>query len=51
MTLFAMLFPVQGSQYLGILSSFFSEKNNIFKNTFDEASEYININLLKLFMD
>ncbi|QCI16019.1 ACP S-malonyltransferase [Buchnera aphidicola] len=48
MTLFAMLFPGQGSQYLGMLSSFFSEKNNIFKNTFDEASDCIKYDLFKL---
>lgn len=48
MTLFAMLFPGQGSQYIGMLSSFFYKKNNIFKETFDEASQYINYNLLKL---
>ncbi|QCI17744.1 ACP S-malonyltransferase [Buchnera aphidicola (Acyrthosiphon lactucae)] len=51
MTLFAMLFPGQGSQYIGMLSSFFYKNNNIFKNTFDEASEYININLLKLIQE
>ncbi|AHG61515.1 Fabd [Buchnera aphidicola str. G002 (Myzus persicae)] len=48
MALFAMLFPGQGSQYVGMLSSFFKKNNNIFKYTFDEASHYVNHNLLKL---
>lgn len=48
MNSFAMLFPGQGSQYINMLSSFFQKKDNIFKKIFDEASEYINYNLLKL---
>lgn len=49
MVLFAMLFPGQGSQYKGMLSSFFyNKKNNIFKYTFDEASSYLKYNLLEL---
>ncbi len=47
MSLFAMLFPGQGSQYIGMLSSFFY-KSSIFKYTFDEASYYTGCNLLKL---
>ncbi|QIE02058.1 ACP S-malonyltransferase [Buchnera aphidicola] len=49
MTEFAMLFPGQGSQYVGMLSSYFNTKtNNIFKDTFNEASDYIHYDLLKL---
>ncbi|WP_187308543.1 ACP S-malonyltransferase [Buchnera aphidicola] len=49
MTSFVMLFPGQGSQYIGMLSSFFyNEKNNIFQNTFNKASDYIHYDLLKL---
>ncbi|CAL4326409.1 ACP S-malonyltransferase [Buchnera aphidicola] len=48
MTFFAMLFPGQGAQYIGMLSSFLYKNNNIFKYTFDEASHYIRFNLLKL---
>ncbi|WP_422667268.1 ACP S-malonyltransferase [Buchnera aphidicola] len=47
MPTFAMLFPGQGSQYIGMLSSFFYS-DNIFQNTFDEASHIIGINLLNL---
>ncbi|QCI22209.1 ACP S-malonyltransferase [Buchnera aphidicola] len=47
MNSFAMLFPGQGSQYIGMLSSFF-QNNNIITQTFNEASHYINDNLLKL---
>ncbi|WP_187308313.1 ACP S-malonyltransferase [Buchnera aphidicola] len=47
MTLFAMLFPGQGSEYIGMLSSF-SYNNYIIKHTFNEASDYIKFNLLKL---
>jgi len=43
-----MLFPGQGSQYIGMLSSFFYKNNNVFKDTFDEASEYIHDDLFKL---
>ncbi|WP_367682325.1 ACP S-malonyltransferase [Buchnera aphidicola] len=42
-----MLFPGQGIQYNNMLSSFLN-RENIFKNTFQEASEYINFNLLNL---
>ncbi|QCI21070.1 acyltransferase domain-containing protein [Buchnera aphidicola (Hyperomyzus lactucae)] len=48
MALFAMLFPGQGAQYVGMLSSFFLKKNNIFKNTFEEASDCIHDDLFKL---
>lgn len=48
---FAMLFPGQGSQNINMLSSFFQKKNNIFKQTFNEASEYIKFNLLKLIQE
>ncbi|AYN24719.1 ACP S-malonyltransferase [Buchnera aphidicola] len=48
MNSFAMLFPGQGSQHTNMLCSFFQKKNNIFKKIFDEASECINYNLLKL---
>ncbi|AAM67892.1 ACP S-malonyltransferase [Buchnera aphidicola] len=48
MNSFAMLFPGQGSQYKNMLSSFFQKKNNLFKKIFDEASEYVNYNLLNL---
>ncbi|WP_044005638.1 ACP S-malonyltransferase [Buchnera aphidicola] len=51
MNLFTMLFPGQGSQYIGMLSSFFYKKNNIFQQTFDEASEYIHIDLFKLIQE
>ncbi|WP_284443035.1 ACP S-malonyltransferase [Buchnera aphidicola] len=51
MTLFAMLFPGQGSQYVGMLSSFFYKSNNIIQKTFNEASEHIHINLLKLIQE
>ncbi|QCI25556.1 [acyl-carrier-protein] S-malonyltransferase [Buchnera aphidicola (Sitobion avenae)] len=51
MSLFAMLFPGQGSQYVGMLSSFFYRSNNIFYNTFDEASEYIHFDLFKLIQE
>lgn len=52
MTAFAMLFPGQGSQYVGMLSSFFyNKKNNIFKNTFDEASDYMHYDLFKLIQE
>ncbi|WP_367672911.1 ACP S-malonyltransferase [Buchnera aphidicola] len=47
MTFFAMLFPGQGAQYIGMLSSFF-DKHYIFKNTFDEASHHVGIDVLKL---
>ncbi|XOT90108.1 MAG: ACP S-malonyltransferase [Buchnera aphidicola (Diuraphis noxia)] len=42
-----MLFPGQNSQYVGMLSSFLHKKNIIIE-TFNEASDYINYNLLKL---
>ncbi|QCI19910.1 MAG: ACP S-malonyltransferase [Buchnera aphidicola (Brevicoryne brassicae)] len=45
---FAMLFPGQGSQYIGMLSSFFYKNDNIIKQTFKEASHYIKYDLLKL---
>ncbi|QIQ41935.1 MAG: ACP S-malonyltransferase [Buchnera aphidicola (Microlophium carnosum)] len=48
MTLFAMLFPGQGSQYVGMLSSFFYKNNRIIQDTFKEASEHIHVNLFEL---
>lgn len=42
-----MLFPGQGVQHINMLSSFL-KKEKIFQNTFEEASEYIGCNLLKL---
>lgn len=52
MNKFAMLFPGQGSQHIGMLSSFFyNKKNNILKNTFNEASDYIHYDLLKLIQE
>lgn len=45
---FAMLFPGQGSQYIGMLSSFFQKNNNVIKQTFKEASDHIHYDLLKL---
>ncbi|ALD15293.1 hypothetical protein IX46_01810 [Buchnera aphidicola (Aphis glycines)] len=47
MRLFAMLFPGQGVQYINMLSSFL-KKEKIFRNVFEEASEHISCNLLKL---
>ncbi|QCI18322.1 [acyl-carrier-protein] S-malonyltransferase [Buchnera aphidicola (Aphis nasturtii)] len=47
MYLFAMLFPGQGVQYVNMLSCFL-KKEKIFQNIFEEASEYIGCNLLKL---
>ncbi|QIQ41372.1 MAG: ACP S-malonyltransferase [Buchnera aphidicola (Aphis urticata)] len=47
MYLFAMLFPGQGVQYINMLSCFL-KKEKIFQNIFEEASEYIGCNLLKL---
>lgn len=51
MTLFAMLFPGQGVQYTNMLSSFFKKNNKIFKKKFNEASEYINYNLLNVIQE
>lgn len=51
MSLFTMLFPGQGSQYVGMLSSFFYKNKNIFYKTFDEASEHIHVDLLKLIQE
>ena len=50
MSLFAMLFPGQGVQYINMLSCF-AKKEKIFQNTFQEASEYIKCNLLKLIQE
>jgi len=46
-----MLFPGQGSQYTGMLSSFFKKNNSILTKTFDEASHYIQFNLLKIIQE
>ncbi|ADP67324.1 ACP S-malonyltransferase [Buchnera aphidicola] len=51
MTLFSMLFPGQGCQYIGMLSSFFYKNNKIFSNTFEEASEHIHLDLFKLIQE
>ncbi|QCI20485.1 ACP S-malonyltransferase [Buchnera aphidicola (Brachycaudus cardui)] len=51
MSFFAMLFPGQGAQYVGMLSSLLYKYNNILKYTFDEASYYIGFNLLKLIQE
>lgn len=47
MYLFAMLFPGQGVQYINMLSSFL-KKEKIFQDIFEEASECLGYNLLKL---
>lgn len=45
-----MLFPGQGVQYINMLSCFF-KKEKLFQNTFNEASEYIGCNLIKLIQE
>lgn len=45
-----MLFPGQGSQYVGMLSSFFKH-DHVFRQTFDEASQNIHIDLFKIIQE
>lgn len=47
MNLISMIFPGQGSHYIGMMSNF-NVKNLIIKNTFNEASNILGYDLLKL---
>lgn len=47
MNLLSMIFPGQGSHYIGMMSDF-NVKNLIIKNTFNEASNILGYDLLKL---
>lgn len=47
MNLLSMIFPGQGSHYIGMMS-YFNVKNLIIKNTFNEASNILGYDLLKL---
>lgn len=50
MAIFGFVFPGQGSQSVGMLSEL-SEKYEVVKNTFNEASQVLGYDLLKLVME
>ena len=44
----AVVFPGQGSQYVGMLLDYFDAESS-FRNTFSKASEILKINLFSMF--